>query len=83
MRISSEKSLFRLRGELEPLEHDDARLDGSTVTVYCGRRRLRVECDTPELAAVAEKISAGIRFRRETIAETFALERRSKALEAA
>jgi hypothetical protein len=68
--IASERALFAIRDAIAPMRHDDERGLDCLVAVY--RRSIivaRIICANAALAWDAERICAGIRFRRETIAE--------------
>ena len=68
--IASERALFAIRDAIAPLRHDAERRLDSLVVVYArGVILARIFCADAKLAWDAERICAGIRFRRETIAE--------------
>ena len=70
LNIASERALFAIRDAIAPLRHDDERRLDSIVAVY--RRSLilaRIICADARLAWDAERICAGMRFRRENLAE--------------
>jgi hypothetical protein len=74
LNIASERALLAIRPVIAPLYHDDERCLDCLVAVY--RRSLivaRIICANAKLAWDAERICAGIRFRRESTAATAAL----------
>jgi hypothetical protein len=63
--IFSENDLLKLRGNIFWRFHDNETREGRTVMVMCGLATVaRVECATETLAWDAERICAGIRFKR-------------------
>jgi hypothetical protein len=69
LNIASERSLFAIRA-ITPVYHDDERRLDCLVAVY--RRSItvaRIICADAALAWTSERICAGIRFRRENMAE--------------
>jgi hypothetical protein len=73
--IASERGLFAIRDAIAPTRHDDERRLDSIVAVYCGSAIVaRIICANAKLAWDAERICAGIRFRRENMAANEAAE---------
>jgi hypothetical protein len=73
--IRDERALFAIRNAIAPLHHDNERRLDSIVAIY--RRSMivaRIICANAALAWTAERICAGIRFRRENMAEAEAAE---------
>jgi hypothetical protein len=73
--VASERGLFAIRHAIAPMRHDDERGLDCLVAVY--RRGLivaRIICASAKLAWDAERVCAGIRFRRENMAEAEAAE---------
>jgi hypothetical protein len=70
LNIASERGLFAIRDAIAPRHHDNERGLDSIVALY--RRSLivaRIICANAKLAWDAERICAGMRFRREIMAE--------------
>jgi hypothetical protein len=71
--VASDRALLAIRDAIAPMRHDDERGLDCLVAVY--RRSAivaRIICADAKLAWTAERICAGIRFRRETIAASAA-----------
>jgi hypothetical protein len=78
--IASERALFAIRDAIAPMYHDNERGLDCLVAVY--RRSIivaRIICANAKLAWDAERICAGIRFRREIMAEAEAAEAFARA----
>jgi hypothetical protein len=72
LRIANTAALARVRDRVRPLDHDDERLmPGAVVVIHRGPDIVAtLACADDIIAWSAYRICAGIRFRRETIAET-------------
>jgi hypothetical protein len=74
LNIANERALLAIRDAIAPLLHDDERGLDSIVAIY--RRSVivaRLICANAKLAWDAERICAGIKFRRENMAEAEAI----------
>lgn len=70
LNVASDRGLFAIRNAIAPLRHDDERGLDCLVAVYrCGLIVARIICANAKLAWDAERICAGMRFRREVMAE--------------